>query len=641
MNTKMIKKIASVGLAAMMSGCLLADPQTLNLIAENSALVAEAATASGTCGTNLKWSLSGTTLTITGTGSTMNSYLNGTRAPWYTYKSTVKTVILPTTLKKIGAYAFYGMSAMEYVYANGTPCLPNLTDIGEYAFYGCTALRGNTQSGSLTFGINPQDSVTLTIGKNAFYNCKQIRILKSNYRQMTVKANGLQNMTALKTVDFSNTSTTLESHAFYHDTSLSNVNIKPSVSSIHNSAFTGTPYKTNGCTNTACYGQNYGNAKKMTGKQLIVNFFVDMTKVNTDYSHGVRSGSASYIFPLRENEIAAKAKNNYYGYKQYYALDKNNITYEHIFSWDAKKSSTQNNNTVVSLNKVDYTSLADQTNISKSIVDNSESSGFFGSNVTSAAIQQRLTQVRNAASDLETQSKTYSSSSLKFEMHPETNFYLTYDSFGWSKNTETINGQTYEVMDGYYGLEHNYLYDGVELYGSSKNPVFASLKKASQRHTGGVTQTIDLCTSSGSTLASYTNYLKQHYGVDGVVYLFHYKAEGQSFAVQNQEISHYQPQHRGTDEFVVAMNATSTAKQKLLIEHEICHLYGAQDYYSAGNLTQNEAQYCQNNFSKDVMICDYNSNSTLVSPATAYSIGWLDRLDNTIFNNVFYSRKKN
>ena len=37
----------------------------------------------------------------------------------------------------------------------------------------------------------------------------------------------------------------------------------------------------------------------------------------------------------------------------------------------------------------------------------------------------------------------------------------------------------------------------------------------------------------------------------------------------------------------------TTSQRKLTIEHEMCHLYGAQDYYCAGVLSQNEAKYCQ------------------------------------------------
>ena len=648
MNAKPVKKILSVGLAVMMSGCLVADPAALKMVAENTALVAEAATASGTCGTNLYWSLSGTTLTISGIGSTMNSYWGSSYAPWYSYRSTIKKVIFPTTLKKIGAYAFYNMTALEYVYTSNLPCLPNLTEIEDWAFYGCTALRGNTQSGSLTFGTNTlTGSETLTIDRGAFYNCNQIRFLKSNYGKMTVKQYGLQRMQGLKTVDFSNTAATLESYAFYNDSLLTSVFLT-SVAPIHNNAFKGTPYETNGRTNAACIGQNYGNAKKMTGNQLIVNFFLDMTKVNTHYEDGVREGSQYYIFSKREqNEIFAKkesmlsgagvSQNNGAGITQYYAFDKNNITYEHIYSWKAKKSATQTNNTVVSLNKIDYSSLANTSKISKSIVDNSESSGFFGSNVTSAAIQQRLTEVRAAASDLESQINGYSTQSLKFQMHPETNFYLTYDPFDWTPKETTFNdGSTYYIMDGYSVPAHKYLIDGIQLEDSSANPVFSSIKKASQRHTGGVTQTIDLCASSVSSLSSYTNYLKQQYKVDGVVYLLHYNVEGRSTALTNRE---KQDEYRGTDECALIMKKNGV-QDRFPIEHEMCHLYGAFDYYCTITWINDAAMnYCQKNFSGDIMIGNYTTPPR-VGPVTAYMIGWVDKLDNIFFNNALHDAKK-
>ena len=52
------------------------------------------ATYSGTCGTNVNWSLDTSTgeLTISGTGA-MTDYSYGNWAPWYDYKDTIKKVV--------------------------------------------------------------------------------------------------------------------------------------------------------------------------------------------------------------------------------------------------------------------------------------------------------------------------------------------------------------------------------------------------------------------------------------------------------------------------------------------------------------------------------------------------------------------
>ncbi len=622
---KHAKRITAICLAAMLSGCMLGNPETLNAISDSVSITANAATASGTCGTNLRWSLSGDTLTITGSGTQMTDYNQTTnKAPWKTYASQVKKVILPKTLKKIGNYAFWQMSNLEYLYtANGSgsnsPVFPDLTYIGRYAFADCYKFRGNTENGKLTLGMGTSSVIqggSIRVCDSAFQNCDKVRFLYVNYASMYVESWGFYNMNMLSSVQASNTTLELKSRAFYRSSALSTVKYKPSVKPIHNDAFTGTAYETNGCTNEAFLGQDFGSAKKMKGKQLIVNFFLDMAKVNTN-GDNVREGIESTIFPLKTNEIAAKGGTSSTGKMKYYAFDKNNITYSQIFSWNAKKTSTQTNNTAVSLNKLDYSAQSNPQKIPKNVVDNSATSGFFGSNVTSADITERLEYVRSAANDLEQQVKNYNTASLKFEMHPETNFYLTYDSFDWTTTQKTINGVKYNIMGGYSNGANYYLHNdkGYSLPDSVNNPVFSALKKASQQHTGGVTQTIDLFLSSGSVVSSYTNYLKQHYGVDGVVYLLHFKNEGRSWSNKN-DAEHICKPNRGIDEFSFIH---SDSRKELVVEHEMCHLYGAEDFYNSD---------FSDIYKDDIMVC----KAKQISPVTAYFMGWLDRLDQSVWN---------
>lgn len=629
MALKLTKRILSGSFALLMSGCLLGNSTDLQLFYENNSLIAEAAsTANGQCGSGLTWSLTGSTLKITGTGASIDSYWGSSYAPWYSYRSSIKTVILPKTLKKIGAYAFYNMTALEYVYANGAPALPNLTEIEDYAFYGCSNLRGCTESGSLTFGVN-SEADTLTIKRNAFYNCNQIRFLKSNYKKIIVQQYGLQRMQRLQTVNFGNTNTQLESYAFNNNSSLTSVYIKESVLPIHNTAFNTTPYEKNGCTNASIYGQNYGNAKKMIGNQLIVNIFVDTTTVNDN----VRNGSASYIFPLRPNEVAVKKGTNIWGTNQYFTLDKNNITYSYKYSWNPRKTTSTKGNTAVSLNKFNYSTLYDYNQIPKNVIDNSVTNGFYGSNVTSTEIKERLADVRSAADDLEKQSRNYTSNTLKFEMHPETNFYLTYDSFDWTTQKMTFDNISYNVYCGYSDPTRKPLNSDTKPDTTSNNPLFSIIKQASQQHTGGVQQTVNLLSSSGTSLSPYTNYLKQQYNVDGVVYLIHFNLYGKSTTNQIDERI-----HEGTDEFVFAFSKTGSTSGQVLIEHEMCHMYGAADYYGAGSLSSTEAAFCREHYATDIMIS--SSDCMDIGPATAYALGWLDRFDNSSFENIYASSRK-
>ena len=111
---------------------------------------------SGTCGANLSWTLDteSSTLTISGTGA-MTNYAY---APWYSYRSTIKTVVIKDGVTSIGDYAFAYCSNLISV------TIPNsVTSIGKYAFYWCGYLTSITIPNSVT-----------SIGERAFYGCSSL-----------------------------------------------------------------------------------------------------------------------------------------------------------------------------------------------------------------------------------------------------------------------------------------------------------------------------------------------------------------------------------------------------------------------------------------------------------------------------------
>ena len=114
--------------------------------------------ASGTCGSNLKWSLDEAgLLTIEGTGA-MAKYSWNVNAPWYDYRDNIKTVSISNGVSSIGDHAFRYCGKIESI------TMPeSIGSIGANAFRQCT---------SLTSLVIP--SSVESIGANAIRGCTNL-----------------------------------------------------------------------------------------------------------------------------------------------------------------------------------------------------------------------------------------------------------------------------------------------------------------------------------------------------------------------------------------------------------------------------------------------------------------------------------
>ncbi|MBR6808408.1 MAG: leucine-rich repeat protein [Clostridia bacterium] len=178
------------------------------------------------------WTLDSGVLTISGHGA-MSSYYVAS-APWYEYRSEIRTVIIEDGVISVGTYAFYNYDSLTSV------ILPSsVTSVGDYAFAYCTAMKNITLPDNVTsigthaFGscvsltkINIPKSVT-TIGKSAFTDCQSLQ--KINV------ASGNKNYTSVDGVLFDKAMTTLMQYPLGN--SKAQYNIPESVTSIETTAF--------------------------------------------------------------------------------------------------------------------------------------------------------------------------------------------------------------------------------------------------------------------------------------------------------------------------------------------------------------------------------------------------------------------
>ena len=198
------------------------------------------------CGDNLTWSLSGGTLTISGTGD-MWEYTSTEHPGWFDRAGEVRSVVLGDGVTSIGNHAFGSTDyADRYTVLSKVTLPAGLTRIGENAFYWCRALKT----------INLPDSLS-AIGQYAFYGTALesvtvpggVKILRdgvfSNCFQLT-EVTLSEGVTSIGSWTFSlgqmtsitlpESLTSIASYAFYKS-KLTSVCFPASVASLGNQAF--------------------------------------------------------------------------------------------------------------------------------------------------------------------------------------------------------------------------------------------------------------------------------------------------------------------------------------------------------------------------------------------------------------------
>lgn len=175
---------------------------------------------SGTCGTNIVWTLlDDGTLVISGTGD-MNDYTGYSYVPWYSQRSSIKKIEIKPGVTSLGNYAFYGLSNVTQVSLS-----QGLTKVGNRAFYNCSKLET----------AELPDSV-LNIGVYAFYNCASLRQIHIPTGVSVISNYTFYGCSALQEVRLDGV-TQIGDYAFYDNNALTSIVIPQGVMSVGNSAF--------------------------------------------------------------------------------------------------------------------------------------------------------------------------------------------------------------------------------------------------------------------------------------------------------------------------------------------------------------------------------------------------------------------
>ena len=141
---------------------------------------------SGTIGNNLTWSITGNTLTISGTGS-MPDFTVDKVAPWDNYSKFITNIVISDGITTIGDNSFFLFTGVKNIKLPST-----VTKIGTYAFGGCTSLTG----------IKIPNAVK-SIGDFAFYGCQSLtRVTIEEGLHKSCPANAFELCSKVQFVDY-------------------------------------------------------------------------------------------------------------------------------------------------------------------------------------------------------------------------------------------------------------------------------------------------------------------------------------------------------------------------------------------------------------------------------------------------------
>ena len=133
----------------------------------------------------------------------------------------VKQIVLPNTVKTIGAEAFYNCSSLESI---NVP--EGLTRIEDRTFYQCTKLASFAFPSTLKY-----------IGSQAFMECRALETVTLNEGLTQMRSEAFKYCTVLQTLSLPSTLEVIPEKAFYYCSNLQNIQWAEGVKTIGQGAF--------------------------------------------------------------------------------------------------------------------------------------------------------------------------------------------------------------------------------------------------------------------------------------------------------------------------------------------------------------------------------------------------------------------
>ena len=165
---------------------------------------------SGKCGDNVNWSLSGSTLTISGTGDMYN--YDALSYPWRDDHSSIKTIIIENGVTSISNLAFTEFTALTSV------TIPNsVKKIGAKAFIACEALKNVTLP-----------SAVASIGWGAFSSCTSLTGINLPEGMKEIEDELFRDCTSLTSISIPGSITGIGERAFGGCTALNEFKVSAS-----------------------------------------------------------------------------------------------------------------------------------------------------------------------------------------------------------------------------------------------------------------------------------------------------------------------------------------------------------------------------------------------------------------------------